>query len=102
MILNCFISAAVRKVIIVIVLVTIVTIIPSLKVIVMFFIKGHSVRSDILLWRAQWLPSIGLNEADCGVLNTLQLILILERYGILRVLMVVTRMKVREVLIIMS
>ena len=89
MVLNIIITAAVRKVIIIIVLVTmcifiIVSIIaPSMKIIFRFLMKRNIVSSDILLWMTQWLPSISLNEANRSVFWTLQIIHIFERYCVL-------------------
>ena len=89
MILNIIITAAVRKVIIIIVLVNmcifiIVTIIaPSMKIIFSFLMKRNIVSSHILLWRTQWLSSISLNEANGCVFRTLQIINIFERYCVL-------------------
>ena len=55
---------------------------------------------------SQWLPSISLNEANSSVFFTLQIILRLKRYCVLRVLMMVAALMVitivRRVLIIMS
>ena len=89
MILNIIITAAVRKVIIIIVLVNmcifiIVTIIaPSMKIIFSFLMKRNIVSSHILLWRTQWLSSISLNEANGSLFRTLQIINIFERYCVL-------------------
>ena len=89
MVLNIIITAAVRKVIIIIVLVNmcifiIVTIIaPSMKIIFSFLMKRNIVSSHILLWRTQWLSSISLNEANGCVFRTLQIIHIFERYCVL-------------------
>ena len=107
MVLNGFIAAAVRKLIIVIVLVTshifiIILIAPSMKVIFRILMERQIISSDVFLWRSQWLPRICLNEANSSVFNTLQLIHFLERYCVLRVLMGVTLVEVRDVLVIMS